>query len=395
MMVLAIVLGNGHLRSQDDHQSETTTNPKATEDVRSLKTMMLKTASAIESVRIGYRGNYSEPRLTELNAFYRVRLSAKAPHFLMYDAAHGHDFLDWQLDPFRQVAYVQKNHYYNYYPLDRMFFWQELAPTAPNPGSLQLPFYFRATGIWPAWQRKAPQRDNLAYVLRDIALSSESHTHLRPKLEKISGRWCHVLEHPGSDTLWLDAERGACLLQRELSDKKTGRVLQRFRLLKQEQPAPGIWMPTIIENTVSNIVHDRKTNKESKQEKTSIIGINICEVNNVPDSHFHFPIPDGALEMDEADRKARSVQVTAGGLDQFDAITNWVIGDRISTITTNNTFLKRSTPPPFDPFKMLFPVVLVTVLIGICELFLFTQRAAVVDRSNAEEELQLIHEAPK
>jgi len=341
----------------------------ATETVESLKRKILETTQKIESIRVCSFGEYLHGSLLDANAFYRVALSAKAPHFLLYDSAHGHDSMNWQLDPYRQRAYVQKEQVYNEYPLDRMFFRQPLKPQDPLPGSLQTAFFFLATGHWPTTEREAPRHTDLPYVLREVALSKETHLHLRAKLEQVDGRWCHVLEEPGVDALWIDAERAGCLVQRVLSDPKTGRRLHRYRLLQQEEFADQIWIPRVIENTVFRS-NDRSENSSSSEETTSRTRIVECAINQVEDTVFDYRIPPGALELNEHNLNEPPSQVAAGGLDQFDQIADWIQGDRISTITVGPTRAALSENGIVPVSTLTLPIVLVATLILICEVYL-------------------------
>ena len=351
-------------------ESDKTTNGgPATETVESLKKMVLETTLKIDSIRILCRGEYLDRSLVDANAFHQVTLFAKAPHSLFYDSAHGHDYMNWQLDPYRQKAYVRKEHVYNEYPLDRMFFRQLLKPQDPLPGSLQTAFFFLATGYWPTTGREAPRHADLPYVLRDVALSKETHLHLRPDLEKVGGRWCHVLEQTNADALWIDVGRAGCLVQRELFDSKTGRRLQRYRLAEQEEFSPQIWIPRVIENTVFE-QHDQEKNAHSDHELTATTRILECQVNQVQDSDFDYQIPPGALELNELNVNEPPRQVIPGGLEQFDVMASWINDDRISTITVDNTGPTPSQGNTISVSAVTFPFALVVTLLLTCEIYL-------------------------
>ena len=359
------VAGQGSSRIENWPASS---RPSATETVESLKKRILEATQKLESIRVCCLGEYAHRSLADANAFYRVALCAKAPHCLFYDSAHGHDSMNWELDPHRQRAYVQKNQVYNEYPLDRMFFHQPLKPQDPLPGSLQTAFFFLATGHWPMTDREAPRYGDLPYVLREVALSKQTHLHLRTKLEQVNGRWCHVLEQPGVDCLWIDTERAGCLVQRELSDAQTGQRLQRYRLLEQEEFSGQIWLPRIIENTIfqSNDPSDHSRS----EEVTSRTRVVECTVNQVDDTAFAYHIPAGALEFNEANLNEPPRQVVPGGLDQFDQIAEWIQGDLVSTITVTSSSSPLSGNRMVRFASLALPVVLVLVLIFVCEIYL-------------------------
>ena len=157
-------------------------------------------------------------------------------------------------------------------------------------------------------------------------------------------------------------------MQRELSDAQTGQRLQRYRLLEQEKFSDQIWVPGVIENTVFRS-NDPAGNSGS-EEITSRTRVVECAVNQVDDTVFDYHIPAGALEFNETNLNEPPRQVAAGGLDQFDQMTEWIQGDLISTITVApaRPTLSGTAMVPFSTLALL--VVLVLALIFVCELYL-------------------------
>ena len=66
---------------------------------------------------------------------------------------------------------------------------------------------------------------------------------VRKELEEIDGALCHVVERPGHDILWIDAQHGFQLRRRTLF-QKPGQLLSEFRATDVRERAPGVWLPT-------------------------------------------------------------------------------------------------------------------------------------------------------
>lgn len=299
------------------------------ETPESVKEQLLLACNRIDSIELISRGEYSRPDLAQSNAFFQVSINAKAPGLLYFDSGHGHDRMNWELDPYRQKAFVTEDHVYNEYPLDRMFFRKPHKATDPLPGSLQKSLFFMSTGIWPFTAREAPRVSGIPHVLREVALSTDSHWRLRPQLENVDGHWCHVLEQPGIDVLWLDLQRGCALLKRELYDQEQQVVSHQYRLKELKEMGHHIWLPTVIENTSFY----KETQEGELKPYTRVTRIIECKVNQSSVADFEYGIPAGALELDQQDVRKQPIQVTPGGLEHFDSLASWIIDDSISTIT--------------------------------------------------------------
>ena len=84
-------------------------------------------------------------------------------------------------------------------------------------------------------------------MLNEVVASNE-YSVVRPLQEEIDKRFCHVLERPAYDRLWIDVERGCALLARETHAQLNGALVQRIELSGHKEVSPGIWFPTKLRN---------------------------------------------------------------------------------------------------------------------------------------------------
>jgi hypothetical protein len=114
---------------------------------------------------------------------------------------------------------------------------------------------------------------------------------IRPILEAVDGHPCHVLEWPDHDVIWIDPSIG-CMARRRLLYRPVGHLGVDLTHSGFEEKAAGIWIPRSSKSISYNA-------EDSGDYRTKVhsIGQNIlidAKVNDVPDSVFTVPIPDGA-----------------------------------------------------------------------------------------------------
>lgn len=302
--------------------------PAATVDAAGLRDALLAAQGRISSISIVYMSDDYDPyTISELGKeaspegmFLRRSVALKAPASILHMTAHGHKSLPWEDDPFQQRARIRDGHLYNEFPLNRSYYEAQVDLKAHGlPGSLPREFLFLATGIWPLSGVKPIRPDIEPYVLVEVA-KSEAYCDVRPRQELIEGRWCHVLERPGRDRLWLDVERGCALMARETHASTTGRLAQRMELGGHREVSPGIWFPMWM----TNIQYDHDASDPEKQRriwKHARHDVLEVRINDVEDSAFAWEPPPGALRIMD---NAPAVQTKPGGLDHIEQMAQWI-----------------------------------------------------------------------
>jgi hypothetical protein len=272
----------------------------------------------IRSFRVVYEaGGYDEsfPRGTYL---HRV-VMGKAPNRYYFLTAHGYEGLRWQDDPLHTVTYVLADRWFLVNPLSRWYYVKECRPDEPLPGSMQAQLLESATGLFPMYLRHGPDAEGYPVAMRDVA-RSEKHSLVRGKQELCDGQWCHVLEKPGADVLWIDVARGCAVLAREFYHESSGACICRYETGGHKEDQPGIWMPRWIRN----VQFDFAARTEEARHRKIIDGvISLIEVsiNDVDDGVFEFRPPPGAVLLKPGDQP---IQTHQGGLDHLDHIVEWV-----------------------------------------------------------------------
>jgi hypothetical protein len=310
-----------------------TSDGRAQEDVRTVthsaaevRALLGETAARIQSVALTMRIDATPGLDIPQGAYLQRVLKAKAPDSLFVAAGHGHDQLDWRDDPFFREHYVSSEKWYEVLPWSRLVLMGEFQPTDPIPshlpGYLSDEIVFLATGWWPLNGRAAPRVAGRPYVLRDVA-ESDLFSHVRPHQERVADRWCHVLECPGVDVLWVDLERGGCLLARELWTADGGDLVARYDLADHREVAPGIWFPMRIRNQQFDF---SATSAAARRRR--VVDAEICMIaarlnEEIPDILFHYDVPPGALQKASGSLESLK-QIRPGGLDHIDHVANWV-----------------------------------------------------------------------
>ena len=119
-----------------------------------------------------------------------------------------------------------------------------------------------------------------------------------PRLERIDGRDCHVIEYPGFDKVWIDAGRGCCVVQRELAWHLGQPLRRRLQNLDHaEFQPPGIWLPRkqVVEQFCS--LRDTKANW-GKVAHRRVHEVRKIELAKVDDALLEIPIPEGVAVTD-------------------------------------------------------------------------------------------------
>jgi hypothetical protein len=326
---------------------------KAVYTANELRARLLEAQRSIKGLRVVYRCyDYDAEKYPRGSYLYRI-IAVRSPHDLYHVSCHGHDRLDWRDDPFQQRAIVTKDRLDNEYYVNRVYFESRIRPEEGLPGSLPNEFFFIATGLWPLEGRQPPRPDGRAYVLREVAASAD-YSRVRTLQEEVDGRWCHVLEFPGYDRLWIDVEHGCALLARETHSQSTGALVQRIELGGHREVAPGIWMPARMRNiqfdhTSPNEEGRRRIYRDATHEILDV------EVNRVEEGLFTFRPRPGSMRWTHEESLT---QVQPDGLDHLDELARWV-----------GRNFPRDEPKPVVPIPPASATVVAAVLLIVgCEV---------------------------
>jgi hypothetical protein len=134
----------------------------------------------------------------------------------------------------------------------------------------------------------------------------------------VGGRWCHVLECPGRDQLWLDVDRGCALLTRQTSYPSQA-LAQRVEFADFRELLPGLWAPFTLRNLHHERTPDGTLGKVVHDATLHVLRIRLNE--EVEDGRFRFePLPGAAGRIGDGPLR----QTVSGGEEYLDEVVEWV-----------------------------------------------------------------------
>lgn len=288
-----------------------------------IRERVLAVQQEIRSIRVEYRTyDYPDEESRAVGAYLHRLVAAKAPASLLHLSAHGTRDVDWPDDPDAQRAIITSERAINSYDLNRVYIEEEWPAARLLPGTLPTELFFHATGVYPLTGRPAPLRreDNKSpSVLRDVAASS-AFSYVRPQQEMVNGRYCHVLENPGVEALWIDVDHGCALLARELYDVDTGDLMSRYECGAHREVAPGIWLPMWM-RAVQFDFRARFASERTRRLSDSTYRVISIAANDAPDRLFTFRPPPGAVRLHPD--TALYQQTAPGGLEHMQVLARW------------------------------------------------------------------------
>jgi hypothetical protein len=239
----------------------------------------------------------------------------------------------WREHPFQDWVLVTSNRNYWGKPWDRELGEFALARDAPLPAKMQSEVLFMALGWWTFQDRPSPQLEgDIPRSIPDIVRSKRYSVAAEQDMR--DGIWCHVLQDPGRDRIWIDCARSFAIIARETSDITTGAPIAQVVMSGHREDKPGIWVPREIRNIQFNY---HAPTPEGWRERLIDARVRILDVRlneHVDESVFRLgPMPAGTVRLDP---DGRYEQVEPGGFDHMDYLAEWLrSGNRGSPPTTN------------------------------------------------------------
>lgn len=168
-------------------------------------------------------------------------------------------------------------------------------------------FYFRFISYPVASDPDAGQPAREQYPMEDYwlpgSLANKSKAYrVRPELERVDGVWCHVLERPGLDVMWIQTDPIFLLRRRQFHWKEGGKIRQLATFRNHKEVSKGIWLPL-------ELVFDRYGApwEEADMQDRAVFRIRLkasrLAAEPVPDSRFRAEIPKGAIVHTEDNRR--------------------------------------------------------------------------------------------
>lgn len=120
--------------------------------------------------------------------------------------------------------------------------------------------------------------------------------HVLPKQDLVDDHWCHVLECPGYEKLWVDPSIGCAIRKRERYTKTKGKPLlfQRHHSFRFIEGASGILVPTKFTGTYF-AGPDDPPEFLGRPYLELILSVSRVSVNKVTDADFNVPLKPGTI----------------------------------------------------------------------------------------------------
>lgn len=257
-------------------------------------------------------------------------IAARYPDSCFYRGAKGPADFDWQgdvvdarwkNDPFQDWILVTTDRSYWGSPWSRVYGDFPFERDGPFPFKIQEQALFVALGWWPFEKRPWPELPGSEPCVIPQIVRAKRHS-VSPRQELRGGEWCHVLENPGRDRLWINPDRGFSIVAREVYDAKTGAKISQIEASRFRKVGSGIWVP----HEIRNIEYDSHApTSEGRRQRLLDSRIQILDVRvngDVDDALFEpEPKPAGAIFV--ADDRSYE-QIVPGGFEVMDKTVKWL-----------------------------------------------------------------------
>lgn len=280
--------------------------PKATRTLDQVRDGLLEPHRRLRSVRLEYHARRPGASTGE-----GVRGIFAAKGRFRYSFQE-HDWVGKSgADPASEAAFYDVASWNVYYPSIRRYEVSRRFTGEDFTLKIRGAAIFECLSWWPPDDDSAPPlfRDR-PHFLKDVL--AEPSCRLRPTQERLGDRPCHVIEVPGLDTLWVDAERGV-LLRRDHFVGEPATLQARYLYGDHRPVADGISLPHTIhrEYFIDPMVTDFEIVR--------------YEANSVPDETFRFTPGPGTMVVD---RDTDQWYQVPGGFEYFESLVQQIHADR-------------------------------------------------------------------
>jgi len=292
----------------------------ATLGTKELKQRLIEANARVRAWYVEYESERQLSTGQPAESYLHRVVAAKAPDSFFHWGSHGTAGLDWRDDPLQQRLVLTSSMAVAERPLHRSFHSLSLAPHSPLPGSAPGEFLFLALGWWQFDKRPPPAMLGDVYSVFP-AIARTPRYVANPRQELVHGRWCHILENPGRDKLWLDCQRNCAILARELFDVQTGLLAERIESNGHWEVQPGTWAPSEFRNRLVDPTATPPNGANGVKTVDSVLKVLQVRLNDqVSDDLFRFePLP-GSIELDE---DGQLKQELPGSADYMESVVGW------------------------------------------------------------------------
>jgi len=121
-----------------------------------------------------------------------------------------------------------------------------------------------------------------------MVVENKARYSMRQRQEQIDGAWCHVLEWPGFDTIWVDTNHSFVARQRHSKIKEHLISVKWNRKLTERRP--GLWLPSEQEEIQYALPFTLTDVPVGKPLVRVVTRLSDIQFDPLPDSFFSVPI---------------------------------------------------------------------------------------------------------
>ncbi len=230
-----------------------------------------------------------------------------------HESAHFTANIPWELDPNRHQVYFTGKTLDVFYPVSRYYETSEKNATLNYSWKVRREFWWECLAWWPPDDDTRPFKKIPLFLLHEVL--AQEGAKVRPRQEQVDGAWCHVVEVPDLDQIWLDPQIEFAMRLRKWSGGEPGTYRVWYEFSDYQEAAPRIWLPW----TIHRVVHAPLKSNGGKQPILLDTDAKVVrvQVNDLPESLFQFTPPPGTLVQN---RDTGDVIQTPGGLAFLDEV---------------------------------------------------------------------------
>jgi len=164
------------------------------------------------------------------------------------------------------------------------------------PCSEDSEFYCHIMLQMPYLDKDKVSLDNSWFYPHCIRSAPNSKYTVLKVLEKVDDAWCHVIEYPKRDKIWIDPKIGCAIRKRvRQSDTPKGEVydLATFEMSQYKEVSSGLWLP------FKCVRHDYAGPQATKESQGKEYAQLLIDVHNVrmklTDEDFDLNVPPGTM----------------------------------------------------------------------------------------------------
>jgi hypothetical protein len=283
----------------------TATRRPATASLADIRARVAAARQRLRSLRVEYESIVSI-RQQPPNEAGKIRRAAAAKGVCRYISTlqfvDGKPFED---DPEFAHSFYDGRSWNAYHPYNRIYQTSRRFMDPTHTLKARGEAYFESLGWWPPDDPSDPPSLDGRRFFLNIVLANES-CRVRAEQEQVEGLWCHVVEVPGYDRIWLDDD--GWVVRRTCYEGDESRLSMHYELSDFRPVSPGVRLP----HSVRRVEYSTAERAVLYESRFRVIG---CQANSVPDAQFTFTPGPGTLVYDRDTDTA--IQVP-GGLDFID-----------------------------------------------------------------------------